>query len=210
MEGQNSVVTFRPEFHGLQLARFRGVGPDAVYFLPSFYFRVRRKRRLGRGFREKAVCVPDRQTSNNSISSRHSCFHTARLSFCMFGEGLSGPGARGVGIYELKGVLDTPKISFIMCSLLSEEVGGHSFIYTSSTTFFSSFIFWPSIVCRSISLTSFLHSSSGPQNLLLKFSYSLRLQIRSTPDDSNDASVATNSGRLFLRHFDFALVHCPN
>ncbi len=74
----------------------------------------------------------------------------------MFGEGLSGPGPRRVGIYELKGVLDAPKISFIMCShLLSEEVGGRSFIYTSLTTLFF-VVHLLAIDCLSFNLTHFI------------------------------------------------------
>ena len=118
---------------------------------------------------EKAVCVPDRPTSNYSFCAPV-LIPVFILRTCIAHVRALGAPAEWA-VYELKGVLDAPKISFIMCNRLSDEVGTLIYIHRQQLSFSPS-ISWPSIVCRSISLASIHYSSSGPENQIIRFYFS--------------------------------------
>jgi|SRR5277367_233677 len=131
------------------------------------------------------------------------------FTFLLHIRGLSGPAEWGT--YELKGILDAPKISFIMCSHPSEEVGARHSFYIPHINKYIFSVHLLAIDCLSFNLTRF--------NPLLLFRTSestldsifLLPQIRSAASgDSKDVSVATKQGGYFHCHFRVALFHCTS
>src|SRR5271170_7592440 len=100
---------------------------------------------------EKAVCAPDRPTSNYSFCAPV-LIPVFILRTCIAHVRALGAPAEWA-VYELKGFLYAPKISFIMCSRLSEEVG-ETHLYTAATTLFFS-VHTLAIDCLSFNLTRF-------------------------------------------------------